>query len=119
MVLLRGANGTLVHINNSRRCAYGYDQRIEVFGKKGMLQAQNHHPTTVEFWGDGRTHARDPVMHFFVERYRDAYNAEIGYFIECVENGKRPVPAFTDGREALRLADAALESLRAGKAVTL
>ena len=119
MVLLRAAGGALVHINNSRRCAYGYDQRIEVFGGKGMLQARNRHPNTIEFWGDGWTHARDPLMTFFVERYRDAYNAEIEYFVDCLENGREPVPGFADGREALRLADAALESLRAGKAVKL
>ena len=44
MVVLRAASGALVHINNSRRCAYGYDQRIEAFGEKGMLQAAEPAP---------------------------------------------------------------------------
>jgi myo-inositol 2-dehydrogenase/D-chiro-inositol 1-dehydrogenase len=119
MLLLRAASGALVHINNSRRCAYGYDQRIEAFGARGMLQAQNRHETTVEFWGEGRTHARDPVLDFFITRYRDAYMAEIGHFIDCVENGEKPLAGFAEGREALRLADAALNSLATNKAVKL
>jgi myo-inositol 2-dehydrogenase/D-chiro-inositol 1-dehydrogenase len=117
MVVLRAASGALVHINNSRRCAYGYDQRIEAFGEAGMLQAHNRHPTTVESWGAGRTHAQDPVLNFFVERYQDAYAAEIGHFVDCVEQRRAPLPGFADGREALRLADAALESLATGRTV--
>ncbi len=117
MVVMRAAGGALVHINNSRRCAYGYDQRIEAFGEKGMLQAHNRHPTTVESWGAGRTHAQDPVLDFFIERYQDAYNAEIDHFVDCVEQRRVPLSGFAEGREALRLADAALESLATGRIV--
>jgi myo-inositol 2-dehydrogenase/D-chiro-inositol 1-dehydrogenase len=119
MVVLRAASGALVHINNSRRCAYGYDQRVEAFGEKGMLQAGNRRPTTVEAWGGQQTAARDPVLHFFIERYRDAYDAEIDHFVDCVEQGTKPLASFADGREALRLADAALASLRTGRVVRL
>jgi myo-inositol 2-dehydrogenase / D-chiro-inositol 1-dehydrogenase len=117
ILLLRAASGALVHINNSRRCVYGYDQRIEAFGAKGMLQAQNRHPTTVEFWGEGRTGAQDAVLDFFIARYRESYDAEIGHFVDCLETGGKPLVGFADGREALRLADAALDSLGTGKAV--
>lgn len=119
MIVLRAASGALIHINNSRRCAYGYDQRVEAFGEKGMLQAGNRRPTTVEAWGAQQTAARDPVLHFFIERYRDAYDAEIDHFVDCVEQGKKPLAGFAEGREALRLADAALESLRTGRVVRL
>lgn len=119
MIVLRAQSGALVHINNSRRCAYGYDQRVEAFGEKGMLQAGNRRPTTVEAWGAERTGARDPVLNFFIERYREAYDAEIDHFVDCVEQGTRPLAGFTEGREALRLADAALESLRTGSVVRL
>ena len=119
MVTLRAASGALVHINNSRRCAYGYDQRIEAFGEKGMLQAQNRRPTTVEAWGANVTEARDPVLNFFIERYFEAYMAEINHFVDCVEKRETPLASFTEGREALRLADAALESLRTGQIVRL
>jgi myo-inositol 2-dehydrogenase / D-chiro-inositol 1-dehydrogenase len=119
MLLLRAASGALIHINNSRRCAYGYDQRIEAFGEKGMLQAGNRRPTTVEAWGAERTEAKDPVLNFFIERYFEAYMVEIDHFVDCVEKGAKPLAGFAEGREALRLADAALESLRTGKAVRL
>ena len=117
MVVMRAASGALVHINNSRRCAYGYDQRVEAFGETGMLQAGNRHPTTVQAWGAGHTRARDPVLDFFVERYREAYEAELDHFVGCVERGTVPLAGFADGREALRLADAASESLVTGEAV--
>jgi myo-inositol 2-dehydrogenase/D-chiro-inositol 1-dehydrogenase len=119
MLMMRAASGTLVHVNNSRRCAYGYDQRIEVFGTIGMLQAQNRHRTTVEAWGRERTRAMDPVEEFFIDRYADAYRAELDHFIDCVETGAPPLAGFAEGREALRLADAALESMVSGRAVRL
>jgi myo-inositol 2-dehydrogenase/D-chiro-inositol 1-dehydrogenase len=119
MIIMRAASGALVHINNSRRCAYGYDQRIEAFGEKGMLQANNRRPTTVESWGAEGTQTRDPVLNFFIERYFEAYMAEINHFVDCVEKRETPLASFTEGREALRLADAALESLRTGQIVRL
>ena len=119
MLVMRAASGALVHINNSRRCAYGYDQRIEVFGQAGMLQAHNRHLTTVEAWNSERTRAMDPVPNFFIARYADAYRVELDHFIECIETGAAPLAGFADGREALRLADAALESMASGRAVRL
>ena len=119
MILLRAASGALVHINNSRRCAYGYDQRIEAFGKKGMLQAQNRHLTTVEAWTATATGVRDPVQDFFITRYAEAYWAELDHFVDCVENGTRPIAGFAEGRESLRLADAALQSMHEGRAVRI
>ena len=50
------------------------------------------------------------MLHFFIERYREAYDAEIDHFVDCVEKGTKPLAGFAEGREALRLADAALES---------
>ncbi len=119
MLILRAASGALIHINNSRRCAYGYDQRIEVFGATGMLQAHNRHLTTIESWGAERTHAMDPVQDFFIARYAEAYRAELDHFIACMETGAAPLSGFAEGREALRLADAALESAATGRAVRL
>ena len=117
MVVMRAASGAMVHVNNSRRCAYGYDQRIEAFGEKGMLQAGNRRPTTVEAWNAAATAAKDPVLNFFIERYTEAYLAEIEHFVDCVEKGMKPLAGFAEGREALRLADAAVESLKSGRVV--
>ena len=119
MVVMRAASGALIHINNSRRCAYGYDQRLEAFGEKAMLQVHNRHQTTVESWSAERTRARDPVQDFFIARYAEAYVAEIDHFVDCVERRGKPLVGFADGRAALLLADAASESLRSGSVARL
>ncbi len=117
MVLLRSRAGALVHINNSRRCAYGYDQRLEVFGARGMLLAGNRHATTVQSFDAERTMAADPVLPFFIERYAEAYAAELDHFLACVRSGDRPMANFADGVAALQIADAAQQSLRTGQSV--
>jgi myo-inositol 2-dehydrogenase/D-chiro-inositol 1-dehydrogenase len=119
MIILRSRAGALVHINNSRRCAYGYDQRLEVFGSGGMLLAGNRHATTVQSFGSNHTGAADVVLPFFIERYAEAYAAEIAHFLDCVSSGATPMTSFADGVEALRIADAAQESLRTGIPVHL
>ncbi|MCS6780312.1 MAG: inositol 2-dehydrogenase [Geminicoccaceae bacterium] len=119
VVVLTTESGKQAVITNYRRAVYGYDQRIEVVGEKGMLKAENRHPTTVELWTAERTRARDPVLHFFIERYREAYAAELDAFVGAVLDGE-PVPvSFADGRAALRLADAAYQSLATGRMVRL
>ncbi len=119
MVVLRAASGALVHISNSRRASYGYDQRVEAFGSLGMLQAGNQRATTVEAWNAAGTQTREPVLNFFIERYQAAYAAEIDHFVTCVETGVRPLASFADGLAALALADAALESAATGRVVRL
>ena len=119
MITLVARSGAICQINNSRRAAYGYDQRVEALGEKGMLQVGNQRPTTVSFWGAAATQAQDPVLNFFIERYTPAYNAEISHFVDCVEEGRTPSVGYEDGREALRLADAALESMQTGRLVRL
>jgi len=114
---LRSKSGALIQISNSRRCAYGYDQRLEVFGATGMLQAGNHRDTSVEAWSSTGTATQEPVLHFFIERYRRAYDAEVNSFVEAYEQGSPMSPDFSDGLAALELAAAAEESLRTGKAV--
>ena len=69
MITLVAASGAICQINNSRRSAYGYDQRVEAFGERGMLQAGNQRPTTLDVWGAAATEAKDPVLNFFIERY--------------------------------------------------
>ena len=118
-VSLRSKSGALIQINNSRRCVYGYDQRIEAFGATGQLQAGNQRATTIEYWGADRTGARDPVLNFFIERYAEAYRAELDAFIESVAEPRSMSPDFSDGLEALRLAVAAEESLRTFQVVDL
>jgi myo-inositol 2-dehydrogenase/D-chiro-inositol 1-dehydrogenase len=119
MVQLRAQSGALVHINNTRRCAYGYDQRLEVFGAKGMLIAENQRATTVRSSLAAHTEAADPVLPFFIQRYAEAYSSEISHFIDCLQTGATPITSFADGIEALRIADAAEASAHSGKLVRL
>jgi myo-inositol 2-dehydrogenase/D-chiro-inositol 1-dehydrogenase len=118
MVMLRTASGKLCQISCSRRAAYGYDQRIEVHGSKGMLRAGNIHETTVErATKDGFT--SDPVQNFFLERYANAYRLELAAFISAVSKGRQPSPSGYDGLMAQRLADAATKARATGKPVRL
>jgi myo-inositol 2-dehydrogenase/D-chiro-inositol 1-dehydrogenase len=114
---LRARSGALIQITNSRRCVYGYDQRIEAFGPGGMLQAGNRHETSVAAWNGERTGGRDLVLHSFIERYAQAYESEMDAFVNALADGRPMSPDFADGIEALRLAVAAGESLRTGRAV--
>ena len=118
-VSMRAKSGALLQINNSRRCVYGYDQRIEVFGAGGMLQAGNQRATSVEHSSEKYTGARDPALNFFLERYAEAYRAELDAFVRSVEEGQPMAPDFSDGLEALRLAVCAEESLRTQQFVHL
>jgi myo-inositol 2-dehydrogenase/D-chiro-inositol 1-dehydrogenase len=119
MVILRTASGALCHINNSRRAVYGYDQRVEVFGSKGMLQTENQRATTLRRWSAQSTDGQDVLLNFFIERYMQSYINELGDFIGAVEAGRAPSVTAEDGRRALLLADAAVRSNQTGNTVVL
>ena len=116
-VQMQTASGRIAVITNSRRATYGYDQRMEVHGAKGMLSARNVHNTTVELHAVDGTHS-DPIQNFFLERYGAAYANELNSFITAVESGNRdPKPNGFDGLQAQKLADAATTSWQTGKPV--
>ncbi len=117
VTVLRGAGGELCQIVNSRRCSFGYDQRLEAFGAEGMLAAGNQTATSVRRSGAAGTETAPPYLTFFLDRYAVAYRAELDHLVSCVEQGTAPSPGFADGRAALVLADAADESLKSGRAV--
>jgi myo-inositol 2-dehydrogenase/D-chiro-inositol 1-dehydrogenase len=119
MVVMKAASGALVHINNSRRAVYGYDQRVEAFGSRGMVQSENLRASTLTRSGVKATDAREPLLHFFMERYRQAYLDELTDFIDVVDAKRQPTVGFEDGRCALLLANAAWEALRSGKSVRI
>jgi myo-inositol 2-dehydrogenase/D-chiro-inositol 1-dehydrogenase len=118
MIVMKTASGKLAHINNSRRAAYGYDQRIEVHGAKGRLLAGNHTATSVEL-ATGSAISTDKPLHFFLERYAAAYRIELAAFVDAIVH-QRPLPVGAeDGRQAIVLAEAAAKSLRTGRSVRL
>jgi myo-inositol 2-dehydrogenase / D-chiro-inositol 1-dehydrogenase len=119
VVVMRGADGALCQITNSRRSVFGYDQRLEAFGSAGMLSVGNQHPTSVRLSNGTQTEAAPEYLNFFLDRYTPAYRAELDHLIIAMEQGDQPNPGFADGREALALADAALESLQTGQTVQL
>ncbi len=118
MIVMKTASGRLCHINNSRRASYGYDQRLEVHGAKGRLLAGNRTATTVEL-ADAGAVTSDKPLYFFIERYAEAYRAELTAFVDAVVN-RKPMPVgAADGRQAIVLAEAAVKSLQTGRPVKL
>jgi myo-inositol 2-dehydrogenase/D-chiro-inositol 1-dehydrogenase len=113
---LKTASGKIAVITNSRRATYGYDQRIEVHGERGMISASNIHNTTVEVWNDAGRRA-DPLLNFFMERYSAAYRLEQTAFIDSLTKGAKISPSGEDGLKALELADAAVRSMQSGQTV--
>jgi myo-inositol 2-dehydrogenase/D-chiro-inositol 1-dehydrogenase len=116
-ILLRTASGKLCLISNSRRSGYGYDQRIEVFGSKGMARAGNRLESATEVWSEAGS-AADALQNFFLDRYAEAYRREMAHFAEVLA-GAAPVIGLADGLAALALAEAAGESARTAAPVKL
>ena len=118
MVTMRMAGGALVHVNSSFRAVYGYDQRIEAFGERGMLISRNREPSTLERYGaDGIR--RDPLLRFFIERYVESYALELDAFVRAIEERRPPPIGFEDGRRALLIAEAAVVSAKSGAPVAI
>ncbi len=118
VVTLKAPSGRLVQISNSRRAVYGYDQRIEAHCARGLLRAGNQRATTVEV-ATGRGFTTDPALPFFLERYAEAYRAELDAFVDAVVSGTPPSPSGADGLAALVLADAAEASAREGRVIKI
>ncbi len=118
VVVMETAGGVLCQIINSRRAAYGYDQRIEAFGETGLLLAGNRDARSLQNWS-GRGIVAEKPLHFFLERYAEAYRAEMAHFLACLAGREQPRVKAEDGLRALKLAEAANESLSSGQAVSL
>jgi myo-inositol 2-dehydrogenase/D-chiro-inositol 1-dehydrogenase len=117
MVVMKAASGALVHVNNSRRAVYGYDQRIEAFGGRGMVASENMRAIGIARSNATATDLKTPLVNFFIDRYTEAYVAELDDFIDTVLGHGKPRVDFEDGRLAAVLAEAAWASLKSGKAV--
>ena len=115
-VILTTSSGKQCTITNTRRATYGYDQRIEVLGSKGSVSAENHREANIEI-ANAQGYTRPPLLNFFMSRYISAYANEIAAFVAAVADGAKTPTTGHDGLMALALADAALESVKEGRAV--
>ncbi|MCA9664841.1 MAG: inositol 2-dehydrogenase [Myxococcales bacterium] len=116
LLTLRYQGGALGSIDNSRQAVYGYDQRVEVFGSEGSVVVGNATATrAVLSTRDGVS--SDKPLFFFVERYAEAYVAELSAFVRCIDRDETPEVTGADGRAPVVLAQAALRSMHEGREV--
>jgi myo-inositol 2-dehydrogenase/D-chiro-inositol 1-dehydrogenase len=116
VITLVHESGCLTTIDNSRRAAYGYDQRVEVFGPGGMAACENPPEHTAVVHTADRS-ARPPLPHFFLERYLSSYERAWQAFVTAVRTGEQPTPSARDARAPLVIGLAAGRSVREGRAV--
>ena len=118
VVTLMYADGEIAVIKNSRRASYGYDQRVELLGSKGLLQAQNLlENTLVKSTTDGVSSAKP--TYFFLERYQRAFEIEWDAFVQANLAGEAMPVSLDDGIVALAMAEAATQSAGSGQPVRL
>lgn len=115
-VILTTASGKHCSISNSRRATYGYDQRIEVHGSKGVASSENQRPVDIQI-ATASGYTRPPLHDFFMSRYTEAYAAEIAAFISALKHDVQPSPDGVDGLAALLLAEAALQSVNEKRSI--
>ena len=113
IITLKFANGALGVIDNSRQAVYGYDQRIEVFGSKGCITADNETPNNTTYYTADGVMKEKPLW-FFLERYNDAFIAEENSFVDACLNGTDTVVGAFDGLQPVLIAIAAKESCEKG-----
>ena len=116
VISLKFANGALGIIENSRKAVYGYDQRVEVFGAKGVAMADNNTPTSMIVLNESGT-IRDKPLYFFLERYKTAFVSEMQAFVDAIREDKPTLVSGKDGLVPVLIAMAAKESLKTGNPV--
>ena len=118
MITLTSKSGRFVQMNNCRRAPFGYDQRLEALCAKEVLYVENRPKDSVMI-GSAQGFTSAPPMNYFIERFADAYRAEMVAFVEMLKTGAAPLAGMADGLEAQRLAEAAIVSMQTGKVVEL
>jgi myo-inositol 2-dehydrogenase/D-chiro-inositol 1-dehydrogenase len=119
MCLIKSEKGVICMINNSRHCSYGYDQRVEVFGSKGMVISGNRRDYASEKFLGSKTAIKRPLLNFFIDRYEKAYQLQLNDLVYLVQKRKNPRASFEEGRKAIIIANAAYKSLKLNKVVKI
>lgn len=109
IITLRFANGAMGTIENSRKAVYGYDQRVEVFGSKGMIQANNNTPDQDVYFNAEGVHSAKP-LYFFLERYTESFVVEMKEFVQSIRENTPPPVTGIDGRIPVVMGMAAQKS---------
>jgi myo-inositol 2-dehydrogenase/D-chiro-inositol 1-dehydrogenase len=109
VITLRFANGAIGTIDNSRKAVYGYDQRVEVFGSEGMVQAHNNTPDNDVYYAADGVHSAKP-LYFFLERYLESFIAEMKDFAQSIRENTNPPVTGRDGRIPVLIGMAAKKS---------
>ena len=118
VISLKMANGALAVIDNSRKAAYGYDQRAEVFGSKGQASVSNDTSSSLILSSETGIHAEKP-LYFFLERYMASFTKEVRMFIQAIEQDSAVPVDINDGLQPVLIAAAALRSLKERRPVLL
>ncbi|HEY3429337.1 MAG TPA: inositol 2-dehydrogenase [Cyclobacteriaceae bacterium] len=118
VVTLRFEDGSMAIIDNSRKAVYGYDQRLEVFGSKGMAKVDNNMPDNHELYDADGTHGSLP-LNFFMERYTSSYLYEMKMFIQALQEGTALPVSGHDGLKAMAIALAAGKSVKENRPVKI
>lgn len=118
VITLQMENGAIAVIDNSRKAVYGYDQRAEVFGSKGMVSASNDSASSAVISNEDGVTAEKP-LHFFLERYMDAYGKEIAAFVDAIVNDKETPLNAEDGLQPALMGLAAQKSLQEHRPVQI
>lgn len=118
LTTLTFADGTMANIDNSRKAVYGYDQRLEVFGSKGLVKADNNYPDNHQYFSDDGIHGSLP-LNFFLERYTTSYLNEMSAFFQSIEQGADVPVTGKDALEAMKIALAALKSVKENRPVRI
>ena len=116
---LKSKKGVLCIITNSRHCSFGYDQRIELFGRKGMIISNNKTTDQIEINSKNSTSSKSRFFNFFIDRYKEAYKIELEDLYRLAKYSKKPRSSFIDGYEALKIANSAIKSLKSKRTIIL
>ncbi len=111
-------DGTMANIDNCRKAVYGYDQRLEVFGSKGMAKVDNNYPDNHQFYGAEGVQGSLP-LNFFLERYTTSYLNEMDAFFKSVQNGVELPVTGKDALAAMKIALAALKSVKENRPILI
>ena len=116
IITLKFANGAIGVIDNSRKAAYGYDQRVEVFGSKGGITVSNDTPSSAVLSTEEGVFSDKP-KYFFLERYKDSFIEEVKDFFDAVLNDKETPVTGIDGLKPVLIGLAAKKSYETGMPV--